>query len=389
MPSFEIPDGPTAVPLKAGTAAGQPTRTGSATYSVTNKSTGGLAGRFSVQVAGDAKAEWFTVDGEKERQFAPGETQTVTVNINVPAAVKPGAYKFRPRVVAVNDPDNDHTDGPVATLQVAAGAKPPVDNGGTKFPIWIIFVIIAAVLVIGGGILAFVLFSGGGGGDKTAIADLSGKPVAEAEALLADMKLDLVVKKQELEKADVPAGTVFDQSPKADEPLEKGQEVLLSVAVGPSVAVPDVTTRSFDNASGVLEGVGLKAERVAGEATGKAPETVMAQEPGAGGRAGQGSAVKLTVDPGIPMPPLTNRQLEQAVRDAGGKVSITGVGARCENGTVDQVVSQSVPAGTMVAKFSSVSVTVRKPVGYPCWGRYIGIERYRDLRASSVVLPKK
>src|SRR5690606_28377305 len=104
------------------------------------------------------------------------ETQTVNVNINIPANVKPGTYKFRPRVVAVNDPDNDHTDGPVATMQVAGAAAKPAT--GKKFPIWIIFVIIGAVILLGGGITAAVIFGGGGG---TKIADLSGKPAEEAQ----------------------------------------------------------------------------------------------------------------------------------------------------------------------------------------------------------------
>jgi len=382
MPSFEIPDGPTTVPLKPG-AAGQP-RTGSATYSVTNKSTGVLAGRLKVLVAGDTKADWAQIAGDIERQWGPGETQTMTINFNLPLNVRPGSYKFKPHVFAVNDPNNDWTDGPVGTLQVAAGATPVVTGtkDDKKFPWWIVFVIIGAVVLIGGGILAFVLWPKDG---STVMADFSGKPVAEAEAQLAAMNLDLVVKKTEVEKPDATPGTIFDQTPKADDKLKKGEEVTLSVAVGPSIAVPTVSERSFDNASGVLEGVGLKAEKVNGEATGKPPGTVLLQDPAPGGRAGVGSTVKLTIDPGVPMPSLTNRSLEQAIRDASGKVNVSGIGTKCENGTVDEVVAQSPPSNTPVAKLSPVSVTIRKPIGYPCW---YGHKLLRDLTISGALLKK-
>jgi len=369
MPSFEIPDGPATVPLKAGMANGQPTRAGSVTYSVTNKGTTSLAGRLSVLVAGDAKAEWFQVDGEKERQFTPGETQTVTVNINVPPTVKPGAYKFRPRVVAVNDPDNDHTDGPVATMQVigVAGPKPP---GGKKFPIWIIFVIIGAVVVIGGAIAAFILLNNGGGGDKAIVPDLAGKTVAEAQEALKAVDPAVVVKVNEVENAEAAPGTVIDQAPKAEEKLTEGQEVVLTVAVGQSVAVPDVVGRTFANASGLLEGAAggaLRAVRATARAEGKPPETVLSQEPVANSRAPAGSEVKLTVDPGVATPKLTGLLLNEAINIAGGRVNISSVGCRVQStGRVDEVLSQSVTIGTVVAKDSDVSVTVRKPLGYPC-----------------------
>ena len=379
MPSFEIPDGPATIPLKPGTVGGQPTRAGTATYSVTNKAAAAVAGRLSVQVAGDAKAEWFQIDGEKERQFQPGETQTVTVNVNVPGNVKPGPYKFRPRVVAVNDPDNDHTEGPVATMLVA-GAAPAKPATGKTFPIWIIFVIIGAVVLLGGGITAAVLFSKGGGGGKVEIADYTGKPAAEAEAALQALNMELVVKKTEVERADATVGSVIEQTPKAGEKLAKGAEVTLSVAVGPSVAVPAVVERTYDNAAGLLEGAGLRAVKVAGTATGKAPDWVLAQEPAAGARAGGGSDVKLTVDPGVAVPSFSNMTLENAVRAASGKVTISSISTRCEAGTVDVVVSQNPAAGTKVALSSGVTVTLRKPVTYPCF-RLIPYVRYRDLLA--------
>src|SRR3954451_4899117 len=122
MPTFEIPDGPTTVELKR---SGDAPATGSIVFNVTNTSTDGCAGRLSIVPSGSSKEQWFAIDGDRERTFAAGETQTATIKITAPKDVAAGDYPFRLRAVAVNDPDNDHTEGPVATAKVPP-PPPPV-----------------------------------------------------------------------------------------------------------------------------------------------------------------------------------------------------------------------------------------------------------------------
>jgi hypothetical protein len=144
MPSFEIPDGPTTVALKKEGAFHK----GSAVFGVTNKTGEGLTARFSVQVQGDGKAEWYQVQGEPERSVAAGENQTVTVVAKIPAATPPGQHRIKLRAINVNDPDNDSTDSSAATVTVpAAGPAPPPKK---PFPWWILAVVGGVlVLVIG------------------------------------------------------------------------------------------------------------------------------------------------------------------------------------------------------------------------------------------------
>src|SRR3954470_4262451 len=110
MPSFEIPDGPTTVALK--TEAGF--HKANAVFGVTNKTGEGLTARFSVQVQGSGKAEWYQIQGEPERPVAAGETQTVTVVAKIPATTPGGQHRIKLRATNVNDPDNDTTDSAVA-----------------------------------------------------------------------------------------------------------------------------------------------------------------------------------------------------------------------------------------------------------------------------------
>src|SRR4051794_7489965 len=133
MPTFEIPDGPTTVELKrSGDAQNPGPATGSVVFNVTNKSPDSCAGRLSVVPSGSAKEEWFALEGDRERTFGAGETQTAKINVSAPADVAAGDYPFKLRAVAVNDPDNDHAEGPVATAKV-----PPPPVPGKKSLWWL------------------------------------------------------------------------------------------------------------------------------------------------------------------------------------------------------------------------------------------------------------
>jgi hypothetical protein len=144
MPTFEIPDGPTTI--EAPRSGAKPAEA-SATYSVTNTSTDAMDGRLGVRVSGASKDEWFTIDGNRERTFGPGETQTATIRATFPSNVPAGEYPFRLRAIAVNDPDNDHVEGPMTTARLGPG-----EGEGKKSLLWLwILLALLAIAVIGGG----------------------------------------------------------------------------------------------------------------------------------------------------------------------------------------------------------------------------------------------
>ena len=154
MPTFEIPDGPTSIeaPRSGDPKAPQPAEA-SAVYSVTNTSSDSLDGRLSVVVSGSSKAEWFSVDGDRERTFGAGETQTVTIRVSFPPDVIGGDYPFRLRAIAVNDPDNDHAEGPMTTAKLAQAGVVVVKKSWLW--LWILLGVLAAIVI--GVVLYFVL----------------------------------------------------------------------------------------------------------------------------------------------------------------------------------------------------------------------------------------
>ncbi|HKC03372.1 MAG TPA: PASTA domain-containing protein [Sphingomicrobium sp.] len=300
MPTFEIPDGPTTVELKR---AADATATGSIVFNVTNKSSDSCAGRLSVVPSGSSKEAWFTIDGDRERTFASGETQTATIKVTAPKDVAAGDYPFRLRAVAVNDPDNDHVEGPVATAKVPA---PPVV--GQKKSLWWLWLIIALVVLIVLGVGGYFIVKSMGGEKET----------------------------------ETPAKTV--------DTTKTG-------------AVPDFTTgKTVEQAK--VEAAGFDIVEVAGEPTGKPPRTIISQNPKGGTTQPQGSLVKVTFDPGVDVPALPGNAtfatapnaLRSAKLEPGQFMCDRALSGRAPD-RVGQVTGFSPASGTRVAANSTVNMT--------------------------------
>ena len=419
MPSFEIPDGPTTLALKAEAGLHK----GVAVFGVTNKTGEGLTARFSVQVQGDGKAEWYQVQGEPERPVAAGETQTITVVAKIPVTAPPGQHRIKLRAVNVNDPDNDTTESSAATVTIPAPKPPPTP--GKKFPWWILAVVGGVLVVVIGVIIAVVVMTGGpkvpkviGMDYAAAVAELKkhggytaapqidepapDKPLGkvfkqEPEAgKKADPKkvqvkltvaalatvavpgvtgMDYPAAVAALEKSGFKAGPaineispdnamglVFKQDPAADAQADpKTVEVKLTVAVGETVTIPTVTGKPYVAAQALLEDRGFTvAPRVVGQASGQQPDFVLVQSPAAETTAPKGSAVTLTVDPGVIVPDLLNPQVDgitgiKALQAAGADIG--SIGSVCR-GTVGKIVSQSIDPKTKVAKGTKVNIAI-------------------------------
>jgi len=366
MPSFEIPDGPATTALKPQNVKGQTVRAGSATFSVTNKSGQPLAGRVSILPQGDAKAAWFEIGGEKERSFAASETQKISVDIKAPANAPVGDYKFRLRVVNVNDPDNDYTDSPVVTFNVPAVDGPP------PFPWWILAVVGAVLLVVVvGGVIAYVVFSGPG---QVQVPDVvtAGMTYDKAAAQISTAGLNPV--QNPTPATSGTPGNVVDENPKAGTQVDAGSTVTLTVAKAappppppstPMVTVPDVSTQgyAYAEAKGILEANQFVVTEAMVAATGKAPGTVIAQSPAANTQiAANNKAITLSVDPGVSVPDVSSG-MNLTFQSAYNSLHYVGLEigqqfCKVDPAHVNLVLGQNPGTGTVVAKGSNVALTL-------------------------------
>lgn len=333
MPTFEIPDGPTTVKVSGDVADAKAPRTGSVVFNVTNKSTETRAGRLSVQITGQTKREWFTIDGEQERNFAPGETQTAAVKILVTPDVAAGDYPFRLRAVAVNDPDNDHADGPVVTAHVE---EPITGDDTSKAWIW---VVVALVVVAAAGI-----------------------------------GLYFALKPKPPQKPVTPPPVVTPKPPVETPP------------VADSAPVPKLTDHSLEEAATLAQGFELVS--IAGQPSGKQPNTIISQSPEPDKVLTKGFPIKVTFDPGVEVPPLTG-DTDQAVRALSPLgLHVASSTSRCEtSGNVGQIVDQKPAAHTKVASGSGVDIVIRTQGGFvgafkfPC-----GIVLRGAMKTNAVVI---
>jgi len=124
---------------------------GEVSFTISNTERRLLRSRVKVQPLGAARADWFSLAGEADRDLAPDATHQVTVRIAAPATAT-GTFTFQLRVVSIDNPDEDWTDGPATAFEAAGAAKP----AGGKFPWWIL-VVVGAVVLVAGGIVAFLL----------------------------------------------------------------------------------------------------------------------------------------------------------------------------------------------------------------------------------------
>lgn len=318
MQTFEIPEAPLTVPLKRGGSGApddpqaQQPHTGSIQFTVNNKAGYGVSGRASVQPQGDAKTEWFAIEGEAQRQFHASGSHVYTVRVQVPPGTPPGRHAFRLRVVNVNDPDNDFAESSVAGFEVAAA------TGGGGFKWWILLVVLAGLLVVGG--IAFAVWKAmSGGGDEVTVPDLVGEAAICTEVGERFAGSLQVVCDAAGETRGQPAGTVLAQDPAPDTVLAEGST--LTLTYDPGVVMPALVTVGIEQATERLQAMGITpvvTEIDPAELDGRALNTVLAQHPQAGEPVSADVPVELEYVKGIKVIRFVDMTLQDALVRASG-----------------------------------------------------------------------
>jgi beta-lactam-binding protein with PASTA domain/tRNA A-37 threonylcarbamoyl transferase component Bud32 len=163
----------------------------------------------------------------------------------------------------------------------------------------------------------------------------------------------------------VAKGRVISATPSEGQSVDKGSEVALVVSTGPEeIEVPDVTGKSYDEASTQLEAAGFKVTRKDQETADEDPGTVLSQAPKSGEHAPKGSAITLTVakEPSeIDVPDVTGEDQGDAIASlssAGFKIERQEKDVDSPEG--DGVVLEQDPPSGKAKKGSSVTIVVGK-----------------------------
>ncbi len=207
------------------------------------------------------------------------------------------------------------------------------------------------------------------GSDEVPVPDLKDKTVLEAEKLLSEASLKILIE-DEVYDENIEKDMIISQLPKADTKVKKGREITVVVSLGSSeLEVPDLSGKTEQEARIALENEDL----VLGEITmvtdtEKPLGVVVYQSVEAGTTVKAGTSVDIMInDPDaevkpetVNVPTLKGKTLEQALqmlKDAG-----------LEPGTMKQassteyynnyVISQQSPAGSSVEKGTAIGLTV-------------------------------
>ena len=213
------------------------------------------------------------------------------------------------------------------------------------------------------------------GSETVTLSDFRGWTPGEVKDWLAQN--DLVGVKKSGKSSAVGSGKVFRQDPKADAEVKRGDTVTYWVSSGkPLVSVPDLSGRSQGDAQTALTDAGLVVGTVSTETSTTVPSgDVISQDPPAGTRVDDGSAVSIVVSSGSPSPSASPSPTAGTVAVpyvygmdstlAAQKVNAVGLGVvfkqKGGSGQPPGTVVKMVPdAGVMVPTGSTVLLVIAK-----------------------------
>ena len=163
------------------------------------------------------------------------------------------------------------------------------------------------------------------GKPKVIVPDVVQHSLTDAIATLTRLGLEPVTFEV---NSNEPPQTITAQNPKPGDIVLRGSTIRINVSQGPKqISVPNVVGQPYANAASALQGSGFVPQRA--DVDDEAPKgQVVAQDPGAGALATQGTTVTVSVSKGptdalVPnVTGITRPDAEQLVRDAGFKVTI-------------------------------------------------------------------
>jgi eukaryotic-like serine/threonine-protein kinase len=215
---------------------------GTIALTVSNVSGQPQQGRLSIVSISPTKPEWLNSLDGTDRTFPVGGTQQFTIQIAVPPDTSSGQYTFRPDVVAIKNPDEDSTQGPMLAFEVPKPAPPPPPP---PFPWWIPAAAVAVVVVIG--VLAYFFFF------TVLVPNVVSSTTAAAETAITNAGLQAAPTTQI--NLTATNDTVLSQNPAFNTRVGRGSTVSFTVAR--NAVVPPVIGQSFTTAQQLLSQAGL------------------------------------------------------------------------------------------------------------------------------------
>lgn len=311
----------------------------------------------TLHVVGVKKGEVVAQVPAKNDKAAPGSTVVIMVSSGSPAAKIPDVSKMSQHKASVALQDA----GFAPAVFHSASASVPKGQVMGQLPI-------SGKEEIHGTEVAIIISAGdvaGGapGAAGTATATLAPDAVGQTKTAAKSTIEAAGLMPQFVDAHDpqVKAGEIIRQVPEAGEPVRAGQDVVLSISVGPTskfeVKAPKVVGKSAADAEAALSGASLRTHITRLHSTMVAKGKVMGQLPESGDKVLKNAKVTIVVSLGKPpaldttVPDVVGKSEADAVAEL-EKVGLTVI-------TASQFGAESQPSGTVSDQFPLGSTKVK------------------------------
>ncbi|WP_409068593.1 Stk1 family PASTA domain-containing Ser/Thr kinase [Clostridium sp. FAM 1755] len=222
------------------------------------------------------------------------------------------------------------------------------------------------LFLVVGSVSAYLAFNKAGG-KKVEVPNVVGLTKEEAQKVLSEKKLKLVVAQKV--KSDKKEGTIIESYPKSGEKVAENSEVRVSISSGNVVVVPNLKGMELDSAKKAIQDLKLKVGNVKYEfndnvAAGK----VISQTPDVDAELKEGEEISLVISNGpeikySTVPNLIGKSIDaaqNALANAGLSMGSSKAIITEDQSLDGQVASQSIGAGQSIKQGSSVSISYYK-----------------------------
>ncbi|AVQ47244.1 Stk1 family PASTA domain-containing Ser/Thr kinase [Clostridium botulinum] len=264
------------------------------------------------------------------------------------------------------DDDEEYEDDEYEDEEDEIEDKKKRSNKGKTNKKLILGIAMAVLFLVVGSVSAYLAFNKSGG-KKVEVPNVVGLTKEEAQKVLSEKKLKLVVaQKVKNEKKE---GTIIESYPKSGEKVAENSEVRVSISSGNVVVVPNLKGMELEAAKKAIQDLKLKVGNVKYEfndnvAAGK----VISQTPDIDAELKEGEEISLVISNGpeikySTVPNLIGKSIDGA-QNALANAGLSMGGSKAiitQDQSLDgQVASQSIGAGQSIKQGSSVSISYYK-----------------------------
>ncbi|EPY2274333.1 Stk1 family PASTA domain-containing Ser/Thr kinase [Clostridium sporogenes] len=264
------------------------------------------------------------------------------------------------------DDDEEYEDDEYEDDEDEIEDKKKRSNKGKTNKKLILGIAMAVLFLVVGSVSAYLAFNKSGG-KKVEVPNVVGLTKEEAQKVLSEKKLKLVVAQKV--KSEKKEGTIIESYPKSGEKVAENSEVRVSISSGNVVVVPNLKGMELDSAKKAIQDIKLKVGNVKYEfndnvAAGK----VISQTPDVDAELKEGEEISLVVSNGpeikySTVPNLIGKSIDaaqNALANAGLSMGSSKAIITEDQSLDGQVASQSIGAGQSIKQDSSVSISYYK-----------------------------